>query len=261
MPSSPRHPQTPRPGDHDGTEREFAMIEFRPSAKRGHAHHGWLESCHSFSFADYFDPSRMGWGNLRVINEDWVAGHRGFGTHGHRDMEIFTWMLGGELSHRDSLGNGETLRPGEAQRMSAGTGVRHSEMNHGIEVAHLLQIWMLPSQAGLPPSYDQHTVDDAELRGRLRLVGAPVGSAEAAQAAVALNADVRLHIGRFDGPAERAELKLDPARKAYVHLARGRLTVSGQALNTGDALAIDGETMLSLHDGQDAEVLVFELQP
>ena len=237
------------------------MIQLRPSAERGHAHHGWLESYHSFSFADYFDPNRMGWGNLRVINEDWVAGHRGFGTHGHRDMEIFTWMLGGELSHRDSLGNGATIRPGEAQRMSAGTGVRHSEMNHCIEVAHLLQIWMLPSQAGLPPSYDQHTIDDAELRGRLCLVGAPVGSAEAAQAAVVLNAEVRLHIGRFDGPAERAELQLDPARKAYVHLARGRLTVAGQPMRAGDALALSDESALALHDGEDAEVLVFELQP
>ena len=189
-----------------------------------------------------------------------MAGHRGFGTHGHRDMEIFTWMLGGELSHRDSLGNGETIRPGEAQRMSAGTGVRHSEMNHGIEVAHLLQIWMLPSQAGLPPSYDQHTVDDAELRGRLRLVGAPVGSAEAAQAAVALNADVRLHIGRFDGPARRAELKLDPARKACASGTRpadGERPCAERRRRAGDRRRDRAEPARR----PDAEVLVFELQP
>lgn len=236
------------------------MIQFRPAAERGHAHHGWLESCHSFSFADYFDPARMGWGNLRVINEDWVAGHRGFGMHGHRDMEIFTWMLGGELSHRDSLGHGANIRPGEAQRMSAGTGVRHSEMNHTADTAHLLQIWMLPAERDLPPSYDQHAVDPADLRGRLHLVGAPAGSAQAAQATVALNADVRLRIGRFDGPAERADLALDPTRKAYVHLARGRLVVNGQPMRAGDALAIAEETALALSGGEDAEVLVFDLQ-
>jgi hypothetical protein len=242
-------------------QEETNTMELRPAAARGLANFGWLHSQHSFSFGSYYDPQHMGFSDLLVINEDRVRPGRGFDTHGHRDMEIFSYVLDGALEHKDSMGTGSVIRPGDVQMMSAGTGVRHSEMNHGTEVAHLLQIWMLPSQAGLAPSYDQHTVDDAELRGRLRLVGAPVGSAEAAQAAVALNADVRLHIGRFDGPAERAGLTLDPARKAYVHLARGRLTVSGHALNAGDALAIDGETALSLHDGQDAEVLVFELQP
>lgn len=242
------------------------MLELRKSCERGHAHHGWLESRHSFSFADYFEPARMGWGNLRVINEDWVAGQRGFGMHGHRDMEIVTYMLAGELTHRDSLGHGAAIRPGEVQRMSAGTGVRHSEMNHGSDTAHLLQIWLLPSRRDLPPSYDQHALVDADLRGRLHLLGAPADSTninaegDAAPATLQLHADVRLWAGRFDG-AESARLALDPARKAWVQLARGRLTVNGVALQAGDALAVADEPALVLDQGQAAEVLVFDLAP
>jgi hypothetical protein len=236
------------------------MLELRKSCERGHAHHGWLESRHSFSFADYFEPARMGWGNLRVINEDWVAGRRGFGMHGHRDMEIVTYMLAGALTHRDSLGHGAEIRPGEVQRMSAGTGVRHSEMNHGSDTAHLLQIWLLPSQRDLPPSYDQHALVDADLRGRLHLLGAPADSADAAQATLRLHADVRLWAGHLDG-AESATLALDPARKAWVQLARGRLVVNGVALQAGDALAVADESALHLDQGQDAEVLVFDLAP
>ncbi len=236
------------------------MITLRKSLERGHAHHGWLDSFHSFPFADYFDPAHLGWGNLRVINEDVVEGHRGFGMHPHRDMEIVTWMLAGELTHRDSLGHGATLRAGEVQRMSAGTGVRHSEMNAADTPAHLLQIWMLPHERNLPPSYDQQAVPDAALRGRLHLLGAPAGSADAAGATLTLNADVRLHAGRFDG-AEQATLALDPARKAYVQVARGRLVVNGLALQAGDALAIEDEPRLDFGQGLDAEVLVFDLQP
>jgi len=230
------------------------MQTLRKSAERGYAHHGWLESFHSFSFADYHDPAHMGWGNLRVINEDFVAAHRGFGTHGHRDMEIVTYVLEGELSHRDSMGNGEVIRPGEVQRMTAGTGVQHSEMNHGCGPVHLLQIWILPAGPGLTPGYEQLSFDAASKRGRLRLVAAPGGH----DGAVTLHADARLWAGLFDG-AEQAEMALDPARKAYVHLARGQLEVNGQRLNAGDALALQGEAHLSLAHGVDAEVLVFDL--
>jgi len=230
------------------------MQTLRKSAERGYAHHGWLESFHSFSFADYHDPAHMGWGNLRVINEDFVAAHRGFGTHGHRDMEIVTYVLEGELSHRDSMGNGEVIRPGEVQRMTAGTGVQHSEMNHGCGPVHLLQIWILPAGPGLTPGYEQLSFDAASKRGRLRLVAAPGGH----DGAVTLHADAHLWAGLFDG-AEQAEMALDPARKAYVHLARGQLEVNGQRLNAGDALALQGEAHLSLAHGVDAEVLVFDL--
>jgi len=230
------------------------MQTLRKSAERGYAHHGWLESFHSFSFADYHDPAHMGWGNLRVINEDFVAAHRGFGTHGHRDMEIVTYVLEGELSHRDSMGNGEVIRPGEVQRMTAGTGVQHSEMNHGCGPVHLLQIWILPAGPGLTPGYEQLSFDAASKRGRLRLVAAPGGH----DGAVTLHADARLWAGLFDG-AEQTEMALDPARKAYVHLARGQLEVNGQRLNAGDALALQGEAHLSLAHGVDAEVLVFDL--
>lgn len=243
----------------DTSTQGTAMITLRPSLARGHAQHGWLDSYHSFSFADYFDPAHMGWGNLRVINDDRVSGQRGFGMHGHRDMEIVTYMLAGELTHRDSLGHGAAIRPGEVQRMSAGTGVRHSEMNHGTATAHLLQIWLLPAARDLPPSYDQQIIAPADKRGRLHLVGAPVGAADAAQATLQLNADARLWAGQFDGD-ESATLALDPARKAYVHLARGRLTVNGHALEAGDALLLAQESGLVIGQGEDAEVLVFDLE-
>lgn len=239
--------------------KDTTMITLRRSIERGHAQHGWLDSYHSFSFADYFDPAHMGWGNLRVINDDRIAAHTGFGLHGHRDMEIVTYLLAGELTHQDSLGNGASIRPGEVQRMSAGTGVRHSEFNHSEVQTHLLQIWLLPAARDLPPSYDQQLIAAADKRGRLHLVGAPTDAPDAAQATLRLNADVRLWAGQFDGD-ESATLALDPARKAYVHLARGRLTVNGHVLAAGDALLLAQESTLSIEQGTDAEVLVFDLE-
>jgi quercetin 2,3-dioxygenase len=237
------------------------MIDLRKSCQRGLANHGWLHSQHSFSFADFYDPSRMGWGNLRVINEDKVAPGKGFGTHGHRDMEIISVVLDGELAHRDNMGNGEIIRPGEVQRMSAGRGVMHSESNHAAaQTTHFLQIWLLPAQLGITPGYAQKAFDPAEQRGRLRLVCAPAQEAEAS-GAIAFNADARLFIGRFDGAAESTELAIAPGRKAYVHLVRGELSVNGQALHAGDALAMDGEPQVRISAGQDAEVLVFDLAP
>jgi quercetin 2,3-dioxygenase len=236
------------------------MITLHKSAHRGQADHGWLKSFHSFSFADYHDPARMGWGNLRVINEDRIAPGTGFGTHGHRDMEIVSYVLEGELAHRDSMGNGEAIRPGEVQRMTAGTGVRHSEFNHAPDATtHFLQIWLLPSRAGLAPGYEQRQFPTEDKRGRLRLVAAPEGSASAGDA-VTLHADARLWVGLFDGD-EQAELALPPDRKAYVFLVRGSLNVNGQVLQAGDALALDRETTLQIGQGDNAEVLVFDLAP
>ncbi len=231
------------------------MHHLRRAKDRGHADHGWLQSAHSFSFADYLDPAWMGWGNLRVINDDVVAPGTGFGTHGHRDMEIVTYVLQGELAHKDSMGNVETIAPGEVQRMSAGSGVRHSEFNPAHQgVTHLLQIWIEPHMRGVTPSYEQTRFPDADKRGRLRLVASPDGL----EGAVTIHADARLYAGLFSG-AERAALALDPARKAYVHLVKGQLTVNGQLLQAGDALAMAQEDRVDLSDGQDAEVLVFDL--
>ena len=232
------------------------MKMIRRSADRGHADHGWLLSRHSFSFADYRDPRWMGWGNLRVINEDRVAPGMGFGTHAHRDMEIISYVLDGELAHRDSIGNGETIPPGDVQRMSAGSGIRHSEFNHSRDRStHFLQIWIEPNVHGIAPSYEQKTFGDDEKRGRLRLVADPQG----AEGAVKLHADARLYAGLFDG-AERATLEIDPARKGYVHLVRGELTVNGERLAAGDALLLEGEALIDIAEGGAAEVLVFDLQ-
>ena len=231
------------------------MITLRRAEDRGQADHGWLKSQHSFSFADYVDPAHMGFGNLRVINDDRIAPGTGFGTHGHRDMEIVSYVLSGELAHRDSLGNGAAILPGEVQRMTAGTGVRHSEFNHAPDqTTHFLQIWLLPERSGLAPGYEQKAFPEADKRGRLRLVAAPDGR----DGAVTLHADARIHVGLFDG-AEAAELALDPQRLAYVHLARGRLVANGHTLQAGDALKLDGERQLSLSGGEQAEVLVFDL--
>ena len=238
----------------DTSTKGPTMITLRPSLARGHAQHGWLDSFHSFSFADYFDPAHMGWGNLRVINDDRVAGHRGFGMHGHRDMEIVTYMLAGELTHRDSLGHGAAIRPGEVQRMSAGTGVMHSEFNHSPGTTHFLQIWIEPDVTGITPSYEQKTVPASQKRGALRLVASPDG----VQDSVVIHADAALYSGLFDGD-EHAELALNPARKAYVHLVRGVLEVNGKRLSTGDALMLKGEDRITLARGSDAEVLVFDL--
>lgn len=233
------------------------MITLRQSQERGYADHGWLKSFHSFSFAGYYDPQYMGWGNLRVINEDRIAPGTGFGTHGHRDMEIVSYVMSGRLAHQDSLGNVQTISPGEVQRMSAGTGVRHSEFNHAPDqVTHFLQIWIEPDQAGIAPGYEQKVFADADKRGRLCLVA----SRDGAQGSVTIHADASLHAGLFDG-AERAELALDPARKAYVFLVRGSLTVNGQLLKAGDAALLADEALLRLEQGADAEVLVFDLAP
>lgn len=233
------------------------MNELRRAAERGYADHGWLRSFHSFSFADYYDPRHMGFGPLRVINEDRVRPGAGFGTHGHRDMEIVSYVLDGALAHKDSMGNGSTIVPGDVQRMSAGTGVRHSEFNHAKDqVTHFLQIWILPDRAGIAPGYEQKHFDAAAKRGRLVLVAAPDG----AEGAVTIHADARIRAGLFDG-GESAELTLDPKRFTYVHLVRGALEVNGQTLQAGDALTLRGEEQLQIRHGRDAEVLVFDLQP
>lgn len=231
------------------------MITLRKSTERGYADHGWLKSHHSFSFADYHDPAHMGYRNLRVINEDRIAPGTGFGTHGHRDMEIVSYVLSGALAHRDSMGHGETIRPGEVQRMSAGSGVLHSEYNHSPDqVTHFLQIWILPSSLGIAPGYEQKAFADADKRGRLRLVASPDG----ADGSVTLHADARLYAGLFDG-AERATLALPAGRHGYVHVVRGAVSVNGQPLAAGDAAKLDDEPALTLTDGREAEVLVFDL--
>ncbi|MGR4868124.1 pirin family protein [Variovorax sp. LARHSF232] len=232
------------------------MLQIRRSQERGYADHGWLRSYHSFSFAGYFDPAHMGFGNLRVINEDRVAAGAGFGTHGHRDMEIISYVLSGELAHKDSMGNVESIPPGDVQRMSAGRGVMHSEFNHKPDqTTHFLQIWIEPKVKGVAPGYEQKSFAEDEKRGRLRLVASPDGS----DGSVSVNADARLYAGLFDG-AEEATLALDPNRKAYVHLVRGELEVNGQKLSGGDAAKLEGELQVRLSAGKDAEVLVFDLQ-
>lgn len=231
------------------------MMNKRSSSERGYADHGWLKSFHSFSFAGYHDPAHMGFGNLRVINEDRIAAGRGFGTHGHRDMEIISYVLSGELAHKDSMGNVKGIPPGDVQRMSAGTGVQHSEFNHADgQTTHFLQIWIEPNVTGIPPSYEQKTFPETEKRGLLRLVASPDG----AQGSVTIHADARLYAGLFNG-GETAEITLDPQRKTYVHLVRGELQANGQALKAGDALKLEAESRLLLADGKEAEVLVFDL--
>lgn len=233
------------------------MLTLRRSAERGFADHGWLKSHHSFSFAGYHDPRHMGWGNLRVINQDRIAPGTGFGTHGHQDMEIVSYVLSGELAHKDTLGNVKAIPPGDVQRMSAGTGVQHSEFNHKPDQqTHFLQIWIEPQRAGSAPGYEQKTFTDAEKRGRLRLVASPDG----ADGSVTIHADAAMYAGLFDS-AEKATLALDPLRKAYVFLVRGRLQVNGQEMSGGDALLLEGESRLALQHGNDAEVLVFDLAP
>jgi redox-sensitive bicupin YhaK (pirin superfamily) len=231
------------------------MNQLRRANDRGHANHGWLDSYHSFSFADYYDPGHMGFGALRVINEDRVAAGSGFGTHGHRDMEIISYVLEGELGHKDSIGNGSVIRPGDVQRMSAGSGIRHSEFNHAqTEQTHFLQIWIEPNVRGIAPGYEEKRFETAEKRGRLRLVASPDG----AEGSVLIHQDARMYVGLFSG-AEAATLDLAPGRRAYVHVARGSVSVNGIALETGDALKVSEEAAVALADGTDAEVLVFDL--
>ena len=256
------------------------MITVRKSSDRGFADHGWLKSFHSFSFADYHDPKHMGFGNLRVINEDRIAPGTGFGTHGHRDMEIVSYVLSGELAHKDSLGNGEgraaapggegraaapggaegaavsgVIKPGDVQRMSAGRGVMHSEYNHAPnDTTHFLQIWIEPSVRGIEAGYEQKHFDDASKRGTLRLVASPDGRG----GSVTIHADASIYGGLFDA-GETLRRPLDPARKAYVHVVRGSVTVNGEELQAGDALRIENEGELSIAGGAAAEVLVFDL--
>jgi len=231
------------------------MITLRPSDQRGFADHGWLQSHHSFSFADYHDLNHMGYGPLRVINDDVIAPGRGFGMHGHRDMEIVTYVMQGSLSHKDSLGNGTTILPGDVQRMSAGKGILHSEFNEEQQgPTHLLQIWIEPVERGLRPGYEQKNFTEADKRGRLRLVASPDGR----EGSVTIHSDASLYVGLFNGD-EKAEQPLNPSRKTYVHMARGQALVNGQVLKAGDAMKLEAETQLSITQGEQAEVLVFDL--
>jgi len=231
------------------------MLFIRKSQERGYADHGWLKSFHSFSFAGYHDPRFMGWGNLRVINEDRVAPGMGFGKHGHRNMEIISYVLSGELAHEDSMGNVKGIPPGDVQRMSAGTGVMHSEFNHAKDqTTHFLQIWIEPNQLEIAPSYEQKTIPATNKDGKLCLVASPTGEA----GSVSISADAKMYAGLFDGE-QSANLKLDPSRKAYIHLIRGSLQVNDQQLNGGDALLIQDESQLTILNGKSAEVLVFDL--
>ena len=231
------------------------MLTLRKSQDRGYADHGWLKSYHSFSFAGYHDPAHMGWGNLRVINEDRIAPGTGFGTHGHRDMEIISYVLSGSIGHKDSIGTGSSIPPGDVQRMSAGRGIQHSEFNHAPQdETHFFQIWIEPNVRGIEPGYEQKTFVESEKRGALRLVASPDG----AQGSVKIHADARMYAGLFDG-AETSTLSLNPQRKAYAHLVRGKLVANGKSLQGGDALLLQDESQLQLSAGQDAEIIVFDL--
>jgi hypothetical protein len=231
------------------------MMQLRRAQDRGHADHGWLNSWHSFSFADYYDPEHTQFHALRVINDDTVEPGQGFGTHGHRDMEIVSYVLEGALAHKDSTGGGSVIRPGSVQRMSAGTGVLHSEFNASQnEKVHFLQIWFLPNKTGIPPGYEEKYFDDAEKRGKLRLVASPDG----ADGSVRIHADARMFAALLDGE-ERIEQTVAKDRFIYVHVARGSVSVNGQILQAGDAAKLIGEDQLILDQGHDVEVLVFEL--
>lgn len=239
----------------DSVPHDPSGTEIIRSHQRGYADHGWLKSFHSFSFADYYDPRRIEFGPLRVINEDRVQAGAGFGTHGHRDMEIISYVLAGALAHKDSLGNGSTLRPGDVQRMSAGRGVRHSEFNpSATEPVHFLQIWIQPNVLDVAPSYEEKRFTDAEKRGRLRLLASPDG----AEGSVRIHQDARLFAGLFQG-AESATLEVSNQRYVYVHVARGMIAANGTTLNAGDALQLTTARTLHLDQGLEAEVLVFDL--
>jgi quercetin 2,3-dioxygenase len=233
------------------------LVEIRRSQDRGFADHGWLKSYHSFSFAEYRDSRHVHFGPLRVINEDRVVPGAGFGTHGHRDMEIISYVLDGELAHKDSTGTSSTIRPGDVQRMSAGRGVQHSEFNASHErPVHFLQIWILPDVAGIPPEYEEKRFEEGDKRGRLRLIASPDGAA----GSVRIRQDARLYAGLFDG-AEQGVLSVAAGRLVYVHVARGSITANGEALEAGDALKLQDATELALTAGRAAEVLVFDLPP
>ncbi|MBO9650673.1 MAG: pirin family protein [Variovorax sp.] len=233
------------------------MIEVRKANHRGHANHGWLNSRHTFSFGHYRDPRQVGFSDLLVINDDRVAPSQGFGTHGHRDMEIFSYVLEGALAHKDSMGTGSVIRPGDVQLMSAGTGVQHSEFNHSEdEQVHFLQIWIVPSERGAVPRYQQKRFDDAEKRGGLRLIISPDGADDS----LSVRQDARVYAGLFDGN-ESAELDVGPDRHVYVHVARGSVEVSGERLSEGDGARVRNAGKLRLDKGDQAEVLVFDLRP
>ncbi len=235
--------------------KESELVQVRNSAERGYADHGWLKSFHSFSFADYYDPKNMGFGALRVINEDRVQPGMGFGTHGHRDMEIISYVLEGALEHKDSMGNGSVIRPGNVQRMSAGTGVRHSEYNPSDrELVHFLQIWIEPSVNGINPSYEEKFFDAASKRGQLRLIASPDGR----DGSVLIHQDAYVYAALVDGD-ERVAHALAAERRAYVHMARGSASVNGKRLLQGDALQLVAETAIVIEQGEGAEVLVFDL--
>jgi len=231
------------------------MINLRKSQERGYADHGWLNSFHSFSFASYHDPRFMGWGNLRVINEDRIAAGMGFGKHGHRNMEIISYVLSGELAHEDSIGNIKGIPPGDVQRMSAGSGVTHSEFNHAKDqTTHFLQIWIEPNISEIEPSYEQKTVPKIEKDGKLRLIASSAGN----DGAVKIHADAKIYAGLFNGP-QSASMPLDLKRKYYAHLIRGVLTINNHQITGGDALFIENESKLEISGGVDAEVLIFDL--
>ncbi len=231
------------------------MMIVRRSEDRGHARHGWLDSRHSFSFADYYDPDHMGFRALRVINEDHVSPGQGFGTHPHRDMEIISYVLDGSLEHKDSMGNGSVIRPGDVQRMSAGTGVRHSEYNASkSEDVHFLQIWIMPSKNGIQPSYEQKAFGEDEKKGRLRVVASPDGR----DGSVTIHADAVVHAGLF-GAGESADLALGAGRHSWVQVARGTVRVNGEVLSAGDGAALTGEAQVSIEGVDGGEVLVFDL--
>ena len=233
------------------------MIALRKSQDRGHADHGWLNSFHTFSFADYYDPQEMGYSTLRVINEDRVAPGMGFGKHQHRDMEIISYVLEGELEHKDSMGTGSIIRPGDVQAMSAGTGVFHSEFNPSPEKpVHFLQIWIEPNQYGVKPSYQQKNFPVEEKKGRLRLIASP----DAAQGSVKINQDARVYAAVLDG-ADAASYALPEGHNAYVHVARGNLMLNGTPISAGDGAKISAERELRFSDGHDAEILVFIWRP
>ncbi|AHB07676.1 quercetin 2,3-dioxygenase [Pandoraea pnomenusa] len=233
------------------------MLDIRKAADRGVANHGWLNSRHTFSFANYYDPKQVGFSDLLVINDDRVAPAQGFGKHPHRDMEIFSYVLEGALEHKDTMGTGSVIEPGDVQLMSAGRGVAHSEFNHSpTSPVHFLQIWIVPNQAGIAPEYQQQRFTPEEKRGRLRLIISPDGQ----DASLRIHQDARVYAGLFDGD-ESATLTLAPNRYAYVHVARGSVTLNGVALGEGDGVRVRDETALTLSKGSDAEVLVFDLRP
>ncbi|VVD66055.1 quercetin 2,3-dioxygenase [Pandoraea cepalis] len=233
------------------------MLDIRKAADRGVANHGWLNSRHTFSFANFYDPKQVGFSDLLVINDDRVAPAQGFGKHPHRDMEIFSYVLEGALEHKDTMGTGSVIEPGDVQLMSAGRGVAHSEFNHSpTSPVHFLQIWIVPNQTGIAPEYQQQRFTPEEKRGRLRLIISPDGSDNSLH----IHQDARVYAGLFDGD-ESATLALAPNRYAYVHVARGGVSLNGVALAEGDGVRVRNETALTLSHGNDAEVLVFDLRP